>query len=197
MKKDFSGLSTLMLDLSALQEEKDLFLERASRTLAQAFLREVKRRTPVGKPPEFDTVEVTSYSSQTVRRKAGNGQVTYQRKVKRKREMLTASAARASEFWKGYQGGTLRRAWIIRGIRKKGDLWTATIINPTAYASYVEYGHRQRPGRFVPALGKRLKHSWVKGHFMMTLSAAYIERDGAPYIQREFEAYLRRHWSGK
>ena len=29
------------------------------------------------------------------------------------------------------------------------------------YAPYLELGHRQQPGRFVPAIGKRLKASWV------------------------------------
>jgi len=31
------------------------------------------------------------------------------------------------------------------------------------YAPYVELGHHQQPGRFVPAIGKRLKRSWVDG----------------------------------
>ena len=29
------------------------------------------------------------------------------------------------------------------------------------YAPYVELGHAQEPGRYVPAIGKRLKASWV------------------------------------
>ena len=31
------------------------------------------------------------------------------------------------------------------------------------YAEHYEYGHRQEAGRFVPAIGKRLKKSFVKG----------------------------------
>lgn len=30
------------------------------------------------------------------------------------------------------------------------------------YAPYVELGHHQTPGRFVPQIGKRLKASWVQ-----------------------------------
>ena len=30
------------------------------------------------------------------------------------------------------------------------------------YAPYVELGHHQAPGRFVPQIGKRLKASWVQ-----------------------------------
>lgn len=66
--------------------------------------------------------------------------------------------------------GTLRNGWAIGKITQKGNSYTIEIINPVEHASYVEYGHRQTPGRFVPAIGKRLKKSWVKGRFMMTLS---------------------------
>ena len=31
------------------------------------------------------------------------------------------------------------------------------------YAPYVELGHHQQPGRFVPKIKKRLKRSWVPG----------------------------------
>lgn len=71
--------------------------------------------------------------------------------------------------------GTLRDGWAIGQITQKGNSYTIEIINPVEYASYVEYGHRQTPGRFVPAIGKKLKKSWVKGRFMMTLSINEIE----------------------
>ena len=61
------------------------------------------------------------------------------------------------EYWAGYSGGSLRDAWTILPIEKHGDQYTVTIINNLEYASYVEYGHRQTPGRYVPALGKTLK----------------------------------------
>lgn len=177
MKKSFAGLSTIIANLQGMQEEQDRIIKRMAQRLAQIFLREVKRRTPVGSKPEFDTVAV----------KSENG---------RKRKFLTATADNAAEYWRGYQGGTLRRAWVIRGIRKANGVWTATIFNPMEYASYVENGHRQQPGRFVPALGKTLKASWVEGRFMMKLSAEFVEKEGAAYVQREFEKYLRGHWNG-
>lgn len=178
MKKDFGGLTTLIANLQGMQDEQDKVIKRMSQRLAQIFLREVKRRTPVGSKPEFETVTV----------KSENG---------RKRKFLTAAAANATEYWRGYQGGALRRAWVIRGVRRIGGVWTATIFNPMEYASYVENGHRQKPGRFVPALGKILKKNWVEGRFMMRLSAEYVEKEGAAYVQQEFEKYLRGHWSGK
>ncbi len=161
MKKDFGGLTTLIADLSALGAERDIFLRRSAQVLAQLFLREVKRRTPVGARPEFD---------------AGDG---------------------AAEYWRGYAGGSLRRAWTVRGVRRVGGQWTAVISNPLEYASYVENGHRQTPGRYVPALGRRLKRSWVEGRFMMKLSAEKVEKDGIAYVRAEMEKFLRRHWNGR
>lgn len=76
----------------------------------------------------------------------------------------------------GRVGGTLRNGWVIGQITQKGNSYTIEIINPVEYASYVEYGHRQTPGRFVPAIGKKLKKSWVKGRFMMTLSFKEIDQ---------------------
>ena len=60
-------------------------------------------------------------------------------------------------------------------IEKHGEQYTVTIINNLEYASYVEYGHRQTPGRYVPALGKTLKASWVKGRFMLTISEQEVK----------------------
>ena len=76
----------------------------------------------------------------------------------------------------GKSGGTLRRNWTIGEIRKVGDYYEVEVINPTEYASYVEYGHRQTPGRFVPAIGKKLKKSWVEGKFMLTISAGEVQK---------------------
>lgn len=35
------------------------------------------------------------------------------------------------------------------------------------YAPHVEFGHRQEPGRYVPAIGKRLKASYVEGQYFL------------------------------
>ncbi len=80
------------------------------------------------------------------------------------------------QYTDGRVGGTLRNGWAIGQITQKGYSYTIEIINPVEYASYVEYGHRQTPGRFVPAIGKKLKKSWVKGRFMMTLSFKEIDQ---------------------
>lgn len=53
------------------------------------------------------------------------------------------------------------------------------------HAPHVEYGHRQTPGRYVPAIGKRLKASFVPGqHFFK----ACVERARSNFRRRVREA---------
>lgn len=40
---------------------------------------------------------------------------------------------------------------------------TVVVGTNVQYAPYVELGHHQEPGRYVPAIGKRLKRSFVPG----------------------------------
>lgn len=88
------------------------------------------------------------------------------------------------------QGGTLRRGWTAGEIRKEGNNYVIEVFNDVAYASYVEYGHRQTPGRYVPAIGKKLKKSWVKGHFMMTISEQELEKIAPKVLENKIKKYL-------
>ena len=81
-------------------------------------------------------------------------------------------------------GGTLRRGWSM-------------LLNNTEYASYVEYGHRQTPGRYVPAIGKRLKAAWVEGQFPMTLSAREVESAAPAILARKIQRYFEERIHGK
>ena len=45
--------------------------------------------------------------------------------------------------------------------KRKGE-YKVYIGSNVYYAPYVELGHHQIPGRFVPQIGKRLKASWVQ-----------------------------------
>ena len=60
-------------------------------------------------------------------------------------------------------GGTLRKGWTTTPVSIRGTNHNIDVINQVPYASYVEYGHRQEPGRYVPAIDKKLKKSWVRG----------------------------------
>ena len=69
--------------------------------------------------------------------------------------------------------------------------YSVTIENHTPYASYVELGHRQTPGRYVPAIGKRLKASWVEGTHMLQLSEADLNGIAPTVLQAKLDAFLR------
>jgi len=50
----------------------------------------------------------------------------------------------------------------IRYVVDAGSPTTAVVGSDAEYAPFVEFGHSQTPGRFVPALGKRLVADHVK-----------------------------------
>lgn len=94
----------------------------------------------------------------------------------------------------GKVGGTLKRGWVVRDldVQKLGQNTVVSIkvINPVHYASYVEYGHRQKVGRFVPALGKRLVKGWVEGQFMLTKSEMELEEELPGIIERKLQQFF-------
>lgn len=98
----------------------------------------------------------------------------------------------SAEYWSGYVGGNLRRSWQVGNVVRRGDAFEIEVFNTAEYASYVEYGHRQTPGRYVPALGKRLKDGWVKGRFMLTISEEEMKAQAPAIIERRLTEYLGR-----
>lgn len=96
----------------------------------------------------------------------------------------------------GKKGGTLRKSWSVKAVTKQGNDYVCEIINPVEYASYVEYGHRQSPGRFVPQIGKRLKKGWVEGKFMLTISEKEIQNIAPKLIEKKLEKKLKEIFNG-
>ena len=119
-------------------------------------------------------------------------------------------AARVGDYPKetGKEGGTLRRGWTAGKetapgayakslpVEKSGNYYIIRVINPVEYASYVEFGHRQTPGRFVPAIGKRLKSGWVNGQYFLTLSEDDLERIAPAVLQKRLDKLLREVFNG-
>ena len=58
--------------------------------------------------------------------------------------------------------GRLRDS-ITHAYNDDGEQVTLLVGTNVYYAPYVELGHKQQPGRFVPKIKKRLKRSWVPG----------------------------------
>lgn len=101
--------------------------------------------------------------------------------------------------------GTLRDAWAVMPIGHRGDHYTVVVLNNLRYASYVEYGHRQQPGRFIPGYwegerfvydpeaegGMVLKDSWVKGRFMLTISTQELEQQAPALLEKKLYKFLK------
>jgi hypothetical protein len=116
------------------------------------------------------------------------------------------------KYWEGRKGGTLRRGWTAGKEMKSAtaissyakslpvyhnaDNFTIVVKNPVEYASYVELGHIQEIGRFVPAIGKRLVNGWVEGRFMLKKSEANLESIMNGVLERKLAKKLKEVFSG-
>lgn len=86
--------------------------------------------------------------------------------------------------------GRLRQSWTKTQAVNTGGSVQVDIVNNTEYAAFVEFGHRQEPGRYVPAIGKRLKVAWVPGRFMLKNSVSSIEKVMVGRVTKRFESEL-------
>lgn len=80
--------------------------------------------------------------------------------------------------------GNLRKNWEIGKHVKRGFNHTITVENDVEYLEYVEYGHKQEVGRYVPELGKRLVKPWVEGQHFVEKTKMEME-DELPKIIEE------------
>lgn len=174
-KFDFKEVEKLQKQIERLEEERDAFCEECARYLAARLLTKVIKRTPVGRAPKLK-------KNGTVKVKGANGKT---------RTFLSKETAIWKQYWSGYQGGTLRKNWTVGDVRYEGNQYIIEVINPTEYASYVEYGHRQKPGRYVPALGVSLKGAWVSGKFMLTISERELQTQAPKMIKKRLADWLK------
>lgn len=87
--------------------------------------------------------------------------------------------------------GELRNHWNVdSNVTKEGVVYRIDVYNETEYAVYIEYGHRQKVGRYVPAIGKRLVKPWVNGVFMMTISAAELQIQSPKIVEKRLRERL-------
>lgn len=171
-KVDFSQLSKFIkqADEAFNRQQMTEWIESCAKELAARLLAKVIKRTPVGQYlPNADMTD----------------------------EQLDYYDAHCKK-----QGGTLRRGWTGEKrqsavsyaqslpIHHAGNAYYITIENPVKYASYVEYGHRQTPGRYVPAIGRRLKASWVPGQFMLTISEDEVNAAAPRVLEKNLQKKL-------
>ena len=188
MSADYKQLTDFTDKIEKLNnEQRDKFLEDCCKELAARLLAKVIKRTPVGSKPKLE-------GPKTVKVQGASG---------KSKTFLTAEAARIQQHWGDYHGGTLRRGWTggqnakavdyanSLDITKLGGKYSIAITNPVEYASYVEYGHRQNVGRYVPALGKSLKQGWVQGKFMLTISEGELNNVSDAILRKKLNKLMK------
>ena len=190
---DLSELKKLQEQLNKLNEQEiNDFLESCAKELAARLLAKAIKRTPVG-----DYTKEMEVIAKRDSKKHKKGE-KYIKKVKSTEK----------------NGGTLRRGWIsktqdetesrngspqkdeildyVHGLKviRSNEMIKIEIVNPVEYASYVEFGHRQTPGRYVPAIGKCLKSAWTPGKFMMTISEQELSEIAPNVLKKKIEKFL-------
>lgn len=99
--------------------------------------------------------------------------------------------------------GNLRNKWYLSGVARRGNDVMINIVNSALYASFVEFGHWQQPGRFIPGHwegdrfiyepgaeeGMYLSKPWVDGVFMLTISIQEIEREMPKRLESAWAKY--------
>ena len=93
--------------------------------------------------------------------------------------------------------GHLRRNWFITKAKRSGKVYHADIYNNIEYAPYVENGHRQEVGRYVPAIGKRLVNGFVEGRHMLREGLFDLQKAAPDFIKTKSEEFLSRMMEGK
>ena len=156
------------------EEQMNQFFESCAKELAARLLSKVIKRTPTSEyDKESGTIGGTLRRGWTTE---STGDSDFDTKTAMYNNMF---------------GGSQKVSKSNMTVNKVGNDYVIEVINPVYYASYVEYGHRQTVGRFVPAIGKRLKKGWVEGQFMLTISEDEIRKSAPKVLEKKLEKYLR------
>lgn len=86
-----------------------------------------------------------------------------------------------------YVGGTLRRNWQLGKILVEGKKISVEILNPTEYATEVEYGHRIMGGA-----GHSIEVGWKEGRFMLTISVNEIRAQMPMRFAQQWKDFCKR-----
>lgn len=172
MSFDFHEFVELRDKFVKMEREFDAFISNFLLQEGLRVLAQTKENTPVdtGYLRNMWQIGDSNYTIQSRVAKSGKN-----------KGKLTVTADRQNVSWKDA---------TVKGVVRKGDNLEITIYNPLEYASFVEYGHRQEPGRYVPVLGKRLKKAWVEGKYMATIAIKDVEDKLPARFEEQFKAWV-------
>jgi hypothetical protein len=169
---DVEGLEKLRADFEKINV--DDIMRKSADKIMEEMLKEVIKATPVGHKPVIKNTKI---------------KVTGEYGTKK--SFLTAQAA----AWYGYRGGTLRRGWMAAketpSFVHNGNVYSLTVTNSVYYSDYVDLGHRQQKGRYVPAIGKRLVRSYVPGQQFTTRAEDAVQPKAEKVVNKLIERALQ------
>lgn len=100
----------------------------------------------------------------------------------------------------------MKQSWGMGTPTHKGNLNVSIeVFNTASYASYVNDGHRQKVGQWLPWLGvdekgiahgARLKKSWVDGLFIAEHSEEVLEKNATKIMNRAIRKYMSKVFNG-
>lgn len=175
---------------AASKPEQEALMRICINQLAQVYFASAIRNTPIGKNREYEVSEKSygkinadEVSAKEYRTAKAQGTRSVKR-VKRKKGKQHYFVLGTSEH--------MRRSWEAGDLEKKGNTYQVKIGNSAFYASFVNDGHRQKPGRFVPAIGKRLVKSWVPGQHMAEKAEDQVRKKQENILRSNIDTFLRR-----
>ena len=169
---DVDGLERLRADFEKINV--DDIMRKSANLLMAEMMRRVIKLTPVGQKPVIKEKIIKATGEYGT-----------------KKSFLSAQAA----AWQGYRGGTLRRGWTAAKEHPSyvhyGNVYSMTVTNSVYYSDYVDYGHRQHKGRFVPAIGKRLVRSYVPGQNFTQKAEEAVQPKAEKIVNKFIEKALQ------
>lgn len=195
----FAGFEALRRQIEGLNspQEKQVCMEECAESLAQVYLRKAIRHKfkTSGGAKEFEVTEKAYERIQAMEvgakgfqkaksRNHANAHAVKRIKKSRKSGKKQYLVLTASEH--------MRRSWGAESVKKQGSTYSVKVFNSASYASYVNDGHRQRPGRFVPAIGKRLVRSWVPGQHIAEEAERTVRKVSKRLLSQIILSYILR-----
>lgn len=148
---DLSGLEKMIKDMQTLVDETPKMLEDFLLEMAQKVWDRTKHRTPIG---VYDKqVSFTTKDGKEVSFKPHTGK----------------------------KGGTLKKGWMLGGVKRVGDFLEIEIYNDEEYALYVEEGHR------IMRNGKQI--GFAEGYRMCEISIHEIEKQMPLRLEKAWQQF--------
>lgn len=194
VKLDIGGLRKFQEKLRKVSETtKEAMICESLHLMAAEYLREAKSKTANRGGKEFEVsekaysrinaYEVTDKGYAVAKNRNRGGRTKQLKRIAKSKKGNTYRVLTPSEH--------MQRSWMALDIRKKGLKQIIPIVNTASYASFVNDGHRQQKGRFVPAIGKRLTKSFVPGKHITDAAEKKVRSKTGKILQRAYNKYVQ------